>query len=350
MITSPVQVTSESRAPNEDTNVWKVGSLAILFAASGLLTVTRLQALMSAPAAGRIWFALAAFVAFGVLGILMAIIVKHRSVLAASALAACLLPIVGFASRFTGAEFPTVLVVGFAAYTILVVRALTRGSASIRNSVEIRFFGIARTVLPRLTTAVMLFGALLLYLNYAVWGGLTPELRDSAARALGKSSDPVLHLWFSGASFSMERQEFFRAAAAAELERRYPKTVTSDPSELSDGFRSLPPAEQERFTAEAAKALEVSFERFTGPLDDSMPMSSAIAIALERYMATLPPSAAQLLGITLALLLFGTLKSIAALTYWIVEGIAFFIFKILVLVGFAKVSIEMRPHEFVSVP
>ncbi|MDO8469776.1 MAG: hypothetical protein Q7S84_02010 [bacterium] len=345
------QIISESRVPNEDTNVWKIGAVAILFAASGLLVVTRAQALMSAPSAGRAWLALAALVCFGVIGTLVPFLVKNRSVLAMAALVACLLPVVGFASRFTGAEFPTVLVIGFIVYATLVLRAFVRAAGAVKNSVRVRFFAIARTVLPRLATAALLFASLLVYLNYTVWGGFTPELRGTLVRATASTADPVLQLWFPGVSFEMTGTEFFRATAAAELKHLYPKTITGEVSgQLTDGFLALPPPAQEQLIAEAAVQIQKSFERFAGPLDERLPMRDALATALERYVATLPTSAMWLLGVICALLIFGTLKSFASLTYWVVEGIAFLIFKFLLLTGFAKMNVEMRSHEFVSVP
>ena len=345
------QIVSESRVPNEDTNVWKLGALAILFGASGLLMVTRTQALMSAPSASRAWLAFAAFVCFGAIGILMPLLVKHRSVLAVAALVACLLPVVGFASRFTGAEFPTVLVIGFMVYTILILRALVHAASAVENSVQVRFFAVARTVLPRLATAVLLFAALLVYLNYTVWGGFTPELRGTLSHATAATVDPVLRLWFNDASFEMTGAEFFPVVARQELMRLYPPMVKGAvPGELVDGFRALPPAAQEKLVSEAAAQIQKSFERFAGPLDVKLPMRDALAAALERYVAGLPESAVRLLGITLALIAFGTLKTLAALTYWVIEGIAFLIFKLLLLTGFAKMSVEMRSHEFVNVP
>ncbi len=350
MNTEP-QVRSESRVPNADTNPWKVGAIALAVALTGAFAVTRVQMLLAGPSTGRLWFAIVSLVAFEVAGVLMVLMVKHRGVLAATAFLAAFLPVAVFAGRFTGAEFPTVLVVGFLVYGALVARALLRGSESVANSVTVRFFSVARLVIARISTSFLLFAALLAYLTYLVWGGFTPELRARTVSWAASSATPILKVWFPNASFAQTGNEFFDAIAREKLESVYSETIPAQArGEITSGFRSFPPSVQEKLMTEARKELMKSAEKFLGTFDAEAPLSETFADAIARYLGTLPENIVMLLGILAVASAFAAVKGIASVTYWLVEGIAFLIFKLLLITGFARKSVEMRPHEFVSMP
>jgi hypothetical protein len=337
--------------PNADTNPWKVGALALAVALTGAFAVTRAHMFLAGPSTGRLWFALVALVVFEIVAVLMVIMVKHSGVLVATAFLAALLPIAVFAGRFTGAEFPTVLVIGFLAYGVLVVRAFLRGSEAIANSVTVKFFSVARMVVARLTTSFLLFTALLAYLTYLVWGGFTPELKERTVAWTASSATPILKVWFPNASFDQTGNEFFEAIAREKLESVYSETIPAQArGEITSGFRSFPPSVQEKLIAETKRELVKSAEKFLGTFDVEAPLREIFADAMARYLGTLPENIVMLLGILVVASAFAAVKGVASVTYWIVEGIAFLIFKLLLITGFASKSVEMRPHEFVNMP
>ena len=55
-----------------------------------------------------------------------------------------------------------------------------------------------------------------------------------------------------------------------------------------------------------------------------------------------------MVGIGTAALVFFSLKGIVALFYWLIELLAFLVFKFLLTIRFAHVSAEMRSREFIS--
>ncbi|MEK7086759.1 MAG: hypothetical protein AAB935_00685, partial [Patescibacteria group bacterium] len=76
-------------------------------------------------------------------------------------------------------------------------------------------------------------------------------------------------------------------------------------------------------------------------------LNKAIFLGIKNYIKNFPPNFTAVFGIVTALVFFAILKSVAVLFYWLVEIVALIVFKILLISGFAYISIENRSREFI---
>ncbi|KKU98641.1 MAG: hypothetical protein UY32_C0018G0002 [Candidatus Jorgensenbacteria bacterium GW2011_GWC1_48_8] len=174
---SPLQVIKESREEEIDRSFWKAVIIAVLAAFFVFFAVSSFNKfLLSVQGTDLLWcfvFALLFFVLF----LLQVFFVKSRLKMVPLILLETLAPLLVFYSRFfNGPGTPLYLVFGAAVLFLALLSSSIRGQRELSNSLEIRFFSIVKSVLPRAVTGFILFLSAVFYLNYFVWGNFNQNV------------------------------------------------------------------------------------------------------------------------------------------------------------------------------
>jgi len=76
-------------------------------------------------------------------------------------------------------------------------------------------------------------------------------------------------------------------------------------------------------------------------------MNAEIFRIIKDYVDGIPPATKSVFSVVLAVLFFFSARGIAFLLYWLPELIAFLMFKLFMVTGFAYVGLESRSREFI---
>lgn len=256
-----------------------------------------------------------------------------------------------------------VIVIGVVVFALSLMNSSGRGLKMLANSLTIKFFQIARAILPRAMTGMLLFLSLLTYFYYFELGKFTSRLGQSIVYEVLSSADPLLNVWFPGASFNNDIDEFLGKVAETEL-RKMPKNIiggsatTAQIDSLASlainpefaeriDFNALPEPIRAKIIREAAGRIKTSLEEVIGPLPEEQQVKDIIFSIVAKYVADFSANMGWLFSVIVVAAAFFTLRGIFSLFKWLISLIAFILFKFLVITGFAYTNLETRSREFV---
>lgn len=336
------EVIKQSEESEEDRSFWKVLILAALGAASVFLSFFLFDKFLIegnlTRALGSVFFA-ALFLSLFVLQVFLT---KSRAKIALLSLLQAIAPLLLFIERI----YPTPslpLVLAFAAFFLFLVAAAARGEREISNSMTIRFFAVAKSIVGRAVAGLLIVFSVLLYLTYFVWGGFNESFSKRLTDQTLAASEPLIGTFLVEVSFGDTVSDFFRTLAENELR----KIKVGPEGESAIEFQRLPPKEQERIIGEISLEFEKQAEKIAGPLNASATVKDEVFRVIKDYVEEMPAATKSVLSVGLAVLFFFSARGIAFLFYWLPEFIAFIIFKIFLVTGFAYVSLESRSREFI---
>ncbi|MFH1193174.1 MAG: hypothetical protein V1656_02560 [Candidatus Jorgensenbacteria bacterium] len=332
-------VERQSKEEETDRSGWKVLLFGLAGAALSVLTVYAVQLFFTTAETRYLVGGLVAGFLFLVTLVLESFLVKNNALLKAIAAVQAVVPLALFTEYLYPA--PSIpLIAGAVLAAVFIAGGVGHGAHVLKNSMSVGFAAITRVFLSKLLTGVLIFAMVLFYINYFVWGGFSEALgRKFVDRFLG-FAEPVAGLVWSGMRFDQTVGEVLALVAEKQL-----RNVPAVGDEMS--FSRLTPEFQKRAVQGAAEALRVALSAQLGPIASGEKVTDVAYRIAADYAARVSPGTQTIAGVLLAITLFLSLRGFFSLFLWLVTFVAYLLFKLLVAVGFARVSTELVTREFV---
>ena len=232
-------------------------------------------------------------------------------------------------------HFSNILLIGGIIFFVLTFWAVKEGADNLNNSLEIRFFKVAATFLPKLVTGLLIFLSIIFYVVY--FGPNPVEIKaEKRNQLIGKALDfsqPIFKKWVPTFSSSMTFGDFLKTLTEQKI-----KASISEP---------LPAKVLKSATEKVSQELKLSLKKTTGPVSDSQPLTEVVYLAARHYLNNLPPSLQMFIGPVIIFFVFLFLKGLAFLFYWPIEFFAFLVFKLATVSGFATSTVESKSQEVI---
>lgn len=343
-----VTVMSQSKDEERD-RPWKVAALAVVGFGANLLATSALKSYL-ATATSELLFVIAGAGLIGVtVLVLQAFFVKSSLLLRLVVFVETVGPLMLFSERLYP-DTSLVLLGAVALFFFFANMGSVRGVHQAASNISIRFFDIARTVIPKVLTGMLVFMMALIYLTYFSWGTLNEQVGRRFVNQILTSSDPALRLYFSRVSVDQTVNEFLTEVVRAQLEGEKNNVLGSlveDNEEAFDAFRNLPVPQRDAIIARVTESFRVSLVPVVGELDPSEPVRDAVYRILETRFSSLSPSQYATFTIGGLMLVFFALKGFLSLFHWLVAAVAYVVFKLLMALGFARTGLATQSREFV---
>lgn len=318
--------------------------------------------LLAAAGFGALILSLAFAVFFLVAVLFQAVLVRRRMVVYSVTALAAALPLAFFYGKLTSPIALAGLAAGSVIFFSFTAAGLARGRDVTENGIRIKFFLIAKSVLPKVLTGFTILLSVIFYFTYFQWGGLTEAKSHFIMNHLLASANPVVAVIFSGASLDEDIDDFLVKFSESQFDRLSGSLLPPDllPENLSiPGLTSDGPGDQfsevlagrlvkQESVKQMSVALKGSIEGFTGPIASGATVKDVLFQAAKKFIAGLAqntPWVVPALGVAAAFLFFLTIKSFSFIIAWAVAFLAFMIYKILIAVRFARIEEKQVAKE-----
>ncbi len=338
-------VISESAEAEEDRRFWKVLLIALLGAACLLASFFLFDKFLVEGNFRRLWGGLLFAVLFFALFILQVFFIKSRAKMMFLAFIQAAAPIFVFNSNL----YPSpslALIVGFVLFFIFLTAGAIKGQGELLNSLKVRFFWVAKNILRRAVSGFLIVLSLIFYLTYFVWGSFNENFAEKLVNQTLTASEPIIKVILTEVSFQSTVDEFLRTIAENELKKI--KIRAADAKEKEPlVFQRLTPPEKEQLITTFSAELKKQIEQIVGPLDGNATVNAEVLRIIKDYVDSLSAPAKSVGGVIITVLFFFAGRGIAFLFSWLPEFISFVLFKLLLITGFAYISLESRSREFI---
>ncbi len=340
-------VTRQSKESEVDKSSPKIVAIALVGSASSFFAVFRFTELLSSLTPMNALYAWLAIAGFLVVALLQTFFIKSAWKL----FLICLAEILSAASLLWESFYPVPsvqLAVGTGIFLAFLFFASYEGSRFLSQALSIRFAFVSRGIFARAATAFLVFLAAVSYVWYFDLGKFNPEDGYALMTSGIFSAEPVLHVWFPGASLNQTADVFFRKVAESEL-RKLPKpSPETGGTETQIDFNILSKQQQELLIQGTAETIRTSFERTLGiPIPKDAFLKDVLYNFFEAKVKSFSDKANDYFGLIVALAVFLILKGFFIAFGWLIRFFAFLVYRFLLLVGFAYVSVETRNREFI---
>lgn len=343
------EVISQSKFEEVDYSIPKIIVLALASIGASVLAVYEFNQFLTTFQYAFLWFSLGATLAFIVLNILNAFFIKHFSIVWGIALMEAFAPLVLF-MQYAKSDAIVILLSAFAFLFLCITFATHAGTRVLRNSVKVRFFEVVRAITPKLMTGILTAACVLVYLTYVSWGGLTNVIGHKLVDGILISAEPGIKLVYPTVSVDQTIDKALRELTVTQISRLPPGAIPNVTFDLSAGLAKLPPADREVVLSKLTGQLKASIEAKIGAFPQGETVKQAAYRLIEDYVKSLSAATLRIMEIVLMVLLFFSLRGLAALTYWFINFFAFIIFKFLIASDFALISYETLSREYVILP
>ncbi len=242
---------------------------------------------------------------------------------------------------------PLPLVLGAILFLFFLGLGVNHGLKLLENSVRVKFILTAKMIIPKVVTALLILLTAVLYLNYFILGKFTDSKGELLTAKLMLTAKPAFKFLTPDFSPDKKVSDLFLSLAENQLNKMKIKRVNGILDGFQVNFDQLSPEAQKEIIATVAAQLKSTAEKVVGPLDPNDSISHAVFKAAKTYFGNLPENFKPIFGIIIAFSFFSIMKGFAILFYWLIEIIAFLIYKILLVSGFAYVTMESRTREFI---
>ncbi len=341
-----VNVVSQSKDEERD-RLWKVAVLAVVGLAGNLLAISALKTFL-ATATSELLFVIAGAAFIGItVFVLQALFVKSPLLLRLVVLIETLIPLTLFFEHLSSGQ-SWVLWGAAALFFFFANMGSVRGVHQAAGNISIRFFDIARTVIPKVLTGMLIFMIALVYLTYFSWGTLNDAVGRRFVNQVLTSAEPAVRLYFSRTSVDMTVGEFLTEVVRSELQTGGGSAwnLVADEGDISI-FNQLPVPQRDAIIANVAEGLRThTLEPIFGPIDADEPIRDTVYRILEQRLSSLSPSQYETFTIGGVILIFLAIKGFLSLFHWLIAALAYVIFKLLMALGFARVGLATQSREF----
>ena len=218
---------------------------------------------------------------------------------------------------------------------LILLSGLFNGLRELEEGLKIRFWQVSRLVLPKGIVAVSLFASIfsVLYLQ------AEPNKFFISKETFGKIfsvNAPLIQKIYPGIDPVMTMDAVVKTIAQNQL--------SGNPE-----FQSLSKKSQEQELKKQSNALIANFSQYIGaPLNPRLGVGDAIFEALAVKYENLPDNIKTLILIGVGALIFLTIETLAWPVRLIIAFVAFLVYEILITAGFAKISVETRSKEVIT--
>lgn len=336
-------IISQSKEAEADYNVIKILALAAAEVFFGLCAVYFFNSFVAQVDYHYLLWASFFSLFFFALMTLNTFLVKSLYKLQGIVFIVTLLPLLIFYNRlFPVPSYP--LIGGAVLFAIVMGVGIRHGARTLQNSLKVRFFEVARVVLPKVVTGFLIFLSVLVYANYFEWGNFNPALGQKIVDETLHSGEPLARFLIPDISFDKPLKEVLDAFTERELQKS--DIVAQNDAQIS--FSKLTGDAKAKAIAEVSGRLRASLEKSFGELNVNEPVNSIVYGLIKKYIDTLGPLGQSIFGIGTIILVFFLLKGVVILFYWLINFVAFLIFKFLLAIKFAHISVETRSRDFIS--
>lgn len=341
-------VTQQAKEPETDKSSLKIFVIGLLGTVSVYFATFRFTEFLSFLTPMNAFLAFISVSGFFVIAVLQAFFVKSPWRL----LTICVIEVLGAGAFFWKMFFPIPsypLIAGMILFLGFLYFGAYEGSRFLSQALSIRFSFVSRGILARSVTGFLLFLAAVSYVWYFNLGKFNPN--DGYELVAGGifSGEPILHIWFPGASLDQTAEVFFRKVAEAEY-RKIPRPNMMMGSDTYDkiDFNILNKQQQELLIQGTSETLRVSFEKALGiPISKDALLKDVLYSFLTNKIENFSDRTSDYFGIVVASFIFFSLKGIFMSVGWFIRFITFLIYRLLLVFGFAYVSVETRNREFI---
>ena len=348
MVPNPL-IISQAKDLEEDQNAFKIFILTALGVVLIFTAISTANLFLTTARGAYFWWSLLANIFFLILSVLQAFFIKSGARMFLITFIESVSTLVIF---YKYLYYPKSSLILFSAPLLLFVflfLAINHGSKILSNNVKIQFIWVARTIIPKAVTGLLLFLVILVYLNYFEWGKFNEKLGKALVNQILIGATPIFRIWAPDYSSSQTTQNFLNDIAENQLSKFKPSFLKGSPFDFEAvDFDKLTEEQKEVLINQTSKELELAFENMlNNSLNSKEPLNQTVYRLINDYFKKLTPQVKSMFGLITAALLFFFLKGIAILFYWLIEFLSFIIFKFLIAVGFAHISSETRGREFV---
>jgi hypothetical protein len=349
MYVNEPSVVSQSRIEETDFNIAKIVILALFSIGTSMAMMYEIGEFLSSLQYAFLWFGVITFLMFLVLNILNTFFIKRFTILASIILLETVLPTVFFFDRIKTEVWP--LAIGFSLFFIFVLAGARQGKSHLANSIKVKFFSITKLVTPKLVTGALVGVSIVFYMQCFSLGGACVEgMGKELLNQTLSASKPIINIWIPNISPDQTINEFFKQFALSEMARVQSEGGLTSAINLKSGISDLPIEVRNQIINKFAGEIRNTVEQKTGALNTKESVRNEVFRLISAYIGTFSDAAKSLISISLAVLFFFSLKGFGFLLYWLIDLIAFLVYKLLIAANFAAVNYETRNREFVILP
>ncbi|MFA5870586.1 MAG: hypothetical protein WC842_01695 [Candidatus Paceibacterota bacterium] len=349
MINQAPEIISQSKIEETDYNALKITLLGVIGVATSIFAVYEFDQFLLTFQYAFLWFALFGMVAFLVINILLSFFVKHFLITFGIIFAETFVPIVFFTSQFSKPNIE-ILIIGFILFFVFTLLGVGRGVNRFRNSIKMKFFEITKVITPKLVTGILILASILFYGEYFLWGSVNESMARTVFDQTLRSTESIAHLWYSDISGDQTVNAFFESIITTQLKKTPQVIIDGVPVNMRDGLKELTPEMQKKIMGALSDGLRKKAEEAVGTLNPNAKVSDVLFQYIKDWIATLSSNMKLIFGIGVTVLLFFSVKSLMFLLYWLINLIAFLVFKLLIVANFAVPGYETRTRDFVLLP
>ncbi len=329
-----------------DASVWKLAVLVVLGVIFSLLSAYYLSVFLSSDNFGSILASFSFAAVLTIVNILQVLFIKNLWALRGAVILECVAPIIFFMS----AIFPVLflpLLVAVALYVIFALTGAGRGFRNLSNSLSVQFFGVAKPVAAKFVTGFLIFVSVAMYYQFIELGRLGPETGQFLMNQLLASTEPALKIQYSGISFNQTVKQFADSMARSVINKTRFEPINDPNIGLSGDLTQLSTTEQNRIADALSVNILQSFEKRVGTLNPNENVRDSVFNLVKKWLGKFSAESKQMLAVSGAVLIFFSLRGISIIAMPIIEFLAFVLFKLLLILGFARIAMEKRDREFV---
>ena len=239
------------------------------------------------------------------------------------------------------------LITGSVVFGLLLASAASKGRKIAMNGFSLKVSLVARNTIPRAVSALLIFLSIITYVSYFEKGSFTDPIGKSIVSGAVVAADPIFQVWFPGVSLNQNAGDFLEGIAENRLKDMPIDLVKNDGTAYSVFLRNLTDQMKSKLISESASQLGGVVQGITGPFSPSDKVENVLYQAIKKAIGGVIESTGPLFGIIAAVSVFLTLKGFFFLFHWLIAFIAFLLFKLLLLTGFAYFGVEEKTREFV---
>lgn len=234
-------------------------------------------------------------------------------------------------------DFSMVVIAGAAVFLAWSVSASQRAFNIAVNSVKVKFFSVVGPALAKTITGLLLFATAIFFVKYFDFNQkvFNERINNEVVHQFLVLSQPAVGLFAPKFSPQAKSEDVFNSFIKEQVRKITPK------------FESQLPSVQQRIINEAGKMARQTLESRLGKLDFEKSFEENTRLLINRWLDNLTAQQKLTVAVVLAVVFFAIVKSFSFLLFWFVELTAFVVFKFLLLINFAHVSLENRSREFI---
>lgn len=235
-----------------------------------------------------------------------------------------------------GKEIDIVSLILFWAVFVLLIWANWNGKREMENFLKVRFWRIGKVVLPKAIAVVALAASVLfVFPSSPLTAGFQLPISSAVLEKFFAPASGILQKFIPGFDVSLSVAELTKNLAEQQI-AKLPET------------KILPKAAQQQLIAKAMKDFEGQIANIFGlGINPKLKITDIAYEALKNKFEGLPENLKLVALLGIAALLFLTIEGVAIPFRWLVTVIAFIVYEILLMTGFATIMLEGKSREII---